>query len=74
MSNLPKTMAVSEVRKCLHCVRGAWDEHSPSSSIRLATPLPNGMTISEFCFVFVIGHHTKRHIKSKKSQESVATT
>ena len=73
-SDLPHEMQVSEVRKCLNCVRRAWDAHGPTSSIRLATPLPNGMTVSEFCFVFVVGHHTKRHIKSKRghAREEVA--
>ena len=70
--DLPRTLLVSEVRKCLHCVRKSWESHGPATPIRLATPLPNGMTVSEFCFVFVVGHHTKRHIKSKKSHNTPA--
>ena len=41
-------MQISEVRKCLNAVRRAWDNHSPRSSIKLASELPNQMTISDF--------------------------
>lgn len=67
-SDLPHQMQVSEVRRCLNCVRKMWDGHGPATSIKLANALPNGMSVSEFCFVFVVAHHTKRHIKSKRHQ------
>lgn len=65
-----KKMNVAEVRKCLTMVRRMWEEHTPDSPICLSDQMPNGMLVSEFCFYFVMGHHAKRHNKSRKSNES----
>ena len=62
---------VAEVRKCLNVVRKLWEEHSPETPILLSSELPNRMLISEFCFIFVVGHHTKRHSKSKRASRGV---
>ena len=59
-------MNVADVRKCLTQVRRAWDLHSPETPICLCTPLHNEMRMDEFCFAFVMGHHAKRHSKSKR--------
>ena len=65
IDDLPR-MQVSEVRRCLSLVRRHWDEHAPDAPMLLSGMLPNNMMISDFCFVFVVGHHTKRHVKSAK--------
>jgi hypothetical protein len=63
---LPHRMEVSEVRRCLQLVRRSWEDHSPANPISLSAPLPNGMRLAEFCYLFIISHHQKRHIKSKR--------
>lgn len=60
-----KRMNVAEVRKCLTMVRKLWDNNAPESPICLSEVMPNEMLVSEFCFYFVMGHHAKRHNKSR---------
>ena len=60
-----KKMNVAEVRKCLTMVRKLWDNHAPETPISLSNKMPNDMLVSEFCFYFVMGHHAKRHNKSR---------
>jgi len=58
------TMSVAEVRKSLAFIRKEWSAHSgvhpfyPSNTL-----VGSNMTISEFAFRFVMGHHEKRHHK-----------
>ena len=61
-------MQVADVRKCLTQVRRAWDDHSPTTPVRLCAVLPNGMRVDEFCFTFVMWHHAKRHDKGKHAK------
>ena len=53
-------MAVAEVRRCLLSVRTMWARHDPETPINLTHTLPNGMTLYEFCYTFVLAHHSKR--------------
>ena len=61
-------MNVADIRKSLNMIRKAWEMNSPHSPMLPSTSIMNEVTISRFCFHFVLGHHTKRHNKlSKKS-------
>ena len=61
-------MNVAEVRKCLMHIRRAWDEHSITKPICLSTRMHNDMLFSEFSFHFIMGHHNKRHEKSRAAK------
>lgn len=58
-------MTVAEVRKSLALLRKEWSNHSAMHPICPSAPLINDMSMSEFCFRFVMGHHHKRHQKSR---------
>ena len=65
-------MTVAEVRRGLDFVRTQWREQQESGSpFHLSERLFNGMTVQEFCFKFTLGHHYKRHAKSKRGGESI---
>ena len=54
-------MSVAEVRKALAQMRKYWNSHSAVQPFCPAQILIPNMTISEFSFKFVMGHHAKRH-------------
>ena len=57
-------MSVAEVRKALSHMRRDWQKHSCVHPFFPCQTLPaSTMTISEFAFRFVMGHHHKRHQK-----------
>ena len=57
-------MSVAEVRRGLDAVRTQWHQGAPR--FYFTEKLFNGMTVQEFCTKFTLGHHTKRHAKSKR--------
>ena len=59
-------MNVADIRKALNNIRKAWDNNTPDSPMLPSTIIVDNMCISEFCFHFVLGHHTKRHNKVLK--------
>ena len=60
-------MSVAEVRRALDIVRKGWsDDEAP---FHLTAPLFNGMSQQQFCTELTLGHHTKRHAKSKRADE-----
>lgn len=69
-------MTVAEVRKGLDVIRSCWksqqsaDNSHAHDSFHLCNTIFNGMTIQDFCFQFTLGHHHKRHAKSKKAKQS----
>lgn len=57
-------MSVAEVRKALSHMRREWQKHSCVHPFFPCQMLPaSSLTISEFAFRFVMGHHHKRHQK-----------
>ena len=57
-------MSVAEVRRGLDAVRTQW--HQGGGRFYFTDKIFNGMTVQEFCTRFTLGHHTKRHAKSKR--------
>ena len=57
---------VADVRRSLAFVRKTWEEQGCQKPMFTSTIIPIGVSISEFCFRFVMGHHTKRHSKTKE--------
>ena len=53
-------MDVADVRRSLCTVRRLWGDNSPERPFNLAAPLPCGLSVSQFCFGFVLIHHSKR--------------
>lgn len=64
-----KKMNVAQVRRALHVLRTSWDNHSPSNPFCLSGELGSGLTFSEFCFMFVMNHHSKRQTANSKKNE-----
>jgi hypothetical protein len=60
-----KNMSVAQVRKSLNTLRSSWENHSPASPFCLAEKIDENITFSDFCFNFVMNHHSKRQISSK---------
>lgn len=58
-------MTVAEVRKSLSYMRREWLRHSCVLPFFPCQLLPQtDITVAEFAFRFVMGHHHKRHQKS----------
>ena len=60
-------MTVSEVRADLDCVRRYWKQTVDGSErgFDINHALTTGKyPLQEFCFLFVLGHHMKRHRKN----------
>ena len=61
-------MSVADVRKSLAFMRKEWQRHSTVMPFFTSQLLPSTQfSISEFAFLFVMGHHHKRHLKSSNS-------
>lgn len=60
-------MSVAEVRRALDIVRKAWSDED--ATFHFTAPLFNGMSQQQFCTELTLGHHTKRHAKSKRADE-----
>lgn len=58
-------MSVAEVRRGLDEMRKKW-KYKKASSFFICDMLCNNMTLQEFGYQFVMGHHHKRHNKSQK--------
>jgi len=64
-------MTVAEVRRGLDFVRTQWrEQQEEDSAFHLSHQLFNGMSVQEFCFKFTLGHHYKRHAKSKRGADA----
>ena len=64
-------MSVAEVRRGLDFVRTKWrSQEKNQETFHLNTTLFNKMSVQEFCFKFTLGHHYKRHAKSKRGSIS----
>lgn len=62
MTSAISDLSVAEVRKALAFMRREWAAHSCVQPFFPCQPLPNcELTVSEFSFRFVMGHHHKRH-------------
>lgn len=53
-------MSVGNIRKALQHIRKAWSESEPHAPMVLSTRIMPGISISQFCFDFVLTHHSKR--------------
>lgn len=58
-------MTVAEVRKSLAQMRRDWVNHSAVQPFYPSDDLVNGMSVAEFAFRFVMGHHQKRHSSAR---------
>ena len=65
MTSAISHMSVAEVRKALSFMRKEWNKHSHVHPFYPCQILPESddLSISEFSFRFVMGHHHKRHHK-----------
>ena len=64
-------MSVPSVRNTLSTIRQMWSMHSPVNPMYTCTMLPCGLRISEFAYIFVMGHHKKRHARPSGSQKKM---
>jgi len=65
-----KKMSVAQVRRALSNLRTSWENHSPENPFCLSEKLEGcNMSFSEFCFSFVMNHHSKRQNLSKDSKQ-----
>lgn len=65
MTSAISDMSVADVRKALSNMRKEWQRHSYVNPFFPSKMLTEDMTISEFAFKFIMGHHAKRHAKSE---------
>ena len=61
----PLTMQMTH-RELVELNREPFGAQESGSPFHLSEQLFNGMTVQEFCFKFTLGHHYKRHAKSKR--------
>ena len=64
MTSAISDMSVADVRKALSNMRKEWQKHNSVQPFFPSKALTNDLTISEFAFKFVMGHHAKRHAKN----------
>jgi hypothetical protein len=62
-------LSVADIRRSLGQLRIIWSNHSPSTPICITQELEVGMNISEFCFTFLMNHHSKRLVKESASSQ-----
>ena len=55
-------MTMTEVRRDLNLLRKKWTNRNKNEPFLMSLPLENNLTIEEFAFKFVMGHHLKRHV------------
>tara|TARA_Y100000991_G_C21910782_1_gene322215 strand:+ start:552 stop:755 length:204 start_codon:yes stop_codon:yes gene_type:complete len=60
-----KNMNVAQVRKALSTLRSSWENHSPLTPFCLSEKIEGEITFSQFCFTFVMNHHSKRQLSYK---------
>ena len=65
VSSAIEGMSVAEVRRGLDIMRKKW-KHRETHPFYICDPIFNTMTLQEFGYNFVMGHHHKRHNKSHK--------
>ena len=65
-------LSVAEVRKCLGKLRINWTYHSQETPMDISSTVWESenahrppISMSDFAYRFVIGHHRKRHLKGK---------
>lgn len=63
MTSAIQNMSVADVRKALALMRKEWTNHTFVQPFFPSKKLIDDMTIAEFAFRFVMGHHAKRHAK-----------
>ena len=63
MTSAINDMSVADVRKALAHMRKEWSKHSCVKPFFPSYILAQELTVSEFAFKFVMGHHAKRHAK-----------
>lgn len=67
MTSAINDMSVAEVRKALSHMRKEWANHSSVHPFFPCRHLPNHeLSVSDFAFRFVMGHHHKRHQKQQQ--------
>ena len=59
-------MTVANVRKALSALRQDWKQQSWHAPFDSMTIVHGDMTYERFAYNFLLGHHIKRHQKSKK--------
>lgn len=64
MTSAIHEMSVADVRKALSLMRKEWLKHSNVKPFFPSYQLTDELTVSEFSFKFVLGHHAKRHAKN----------
>lgn len=67
MTSAINDMSVADVRKALANMRKEWQKHNYVQPFFPSKYITDDLTISEFAFKFVMGHHAKRHAKEKDS-------
>ena len=67
---MTEKMTVAQVRRALHSLRQMWENHSPLTPICLTETIDDEfMTVADFCFDFVMSHHSKR--QSQKDDHEI---
>ena len=67
MNSAIPNISVASVRKALAVMRELWDKNEPNNPIYLCSKVHEDMSLEEFSFKFILGHHVKRTSKDKKT-------
>ena len=67
MTSAIPSMTVAEVRRSLADLRAAWRAHDPAAPFSITSKVTETMSYADFALMFVMGHHRKRHQKSRSS-------
>lgn len=65
-------MTVANIRKGLAFLRDQWKHRTPANPVFICDHLIAGLSTEEFCMLFVLGQHMKRHAKSSLHRASAA--
>ena len=58
---LDERLARCNVRKALATLRQRWDNHGPASPMCLDEQIDDGLTIAEFCVLFLLAQRSRRN-------------
>ena len=70
MARTVSDLSVADIRRSLGHLRTMWANHSPSTPMCITSELDIDMNVSEFCFHFLMNHHSKRSAGEKEAAAS----
>ena len=67
--DLDERLARCSVRRALATLRQRWENHGPASPMCLDEQIDDGLTVAEFCVLFLLAQRSRRNGAGASSNE-----